>query len=204
MDRDAQYWATLDSKDLAQDLSSKTTGYYQYIRTLGLLNLWTRSQRTYYGYDVDGWNHRSSNVNTGGDQGEYVLLQINHFRNFLQHILVMATQNRPAFMAEATNDDVASQAQTEVATGVFRYYLLQKNLERCAINAQERSLIKGEGFVWMSWDPDKNNDGEAPEGASNGDVVFVDMDPDYIIRDPYQPWEKKEWCMVRNEENRWT
>lgn len=199
-----RYWAVAEPDELVQDLNRKTSGYYQYLSTVGLGELWTRAQRTYYGFDVDGWNHRSSIVSSGGAQGEYSLLQINHFRSFLQHIHTMATQNRPAFMAHTINDDPASRAQADVAQGVLEYYMTQKNLEKTAVDAQERCLVKGEGFVWMYWDPEMVNDGQTSEtGEDSGDVVFRDIDPDYVVRDPYVPWEEKRWCTVRNVENRW-
>lgn len=204
-DREHEYWAALPADEAVKEFHGRVESYYDFIRTIGLVYLWHRSQRMYYGFDSEGYGHRTSLVSEGGEQGEYSLIQVNQFRNFLQHIHVMTTQNRPAFSPEIANDDVASRAQADVARGVLEYYLSHKGVERAARAAAERCLVKGEGFVWMYWDNEKANNGRAnPEHVgATGDVGITDLDPEYVIRDPYHDFDKTQWKIVRNVENKW-
>src|ERR1017187_3535429 len=89
-----EYFAAKESDQLANILLNKGRSFYNLLESNAYLeklnNMW-RAYHGDYGNDLD-YGHR---INFTGEQGEYVNLIANHFRNIAEHILVMVTSNRP-------------------------------------------------------------------------------------------------------------
>ena len=74
-----KYWVNLPAEKLAGDVMERVDEYYRYLDTTGILRLWEKAYDYYYrAYDGN------PDSRTGGEQGEYSLLFINHIRNFIQ------------------------------------------------------------------------------------------------------------------------
>lgn len=152
-----EYWAAKPDDEFASDLKDAIIQYYRQMDATGRTEVWRRSVRTYYGLDAEGSWRNSSAITYGGEQGELVMLRVNHYRNLIQHMLTMTTASRPSFSARAMNDDQRSLVQARVAEGLIDYYLDEYNVEDDSVRAVEYALVFGEGWLSLTWDTQKGD-----------------------------------------------
>ena len=141
------YWASVPSKDIADEILERREKYYTYLSLSGRLDLYRRSWAYYYRPRLTG-----ASLQSGGDQGELTTLSINHFRNLLSHLETMTVQQRATFEPRATNSDVKSQSQVILATGLLDYYMREKKMERFLVQGVKEALIYCEAFLRVEWD----------------------------------------------------
>ncbi len=191
-DRDV-YWASVPSDEIADNIMDKVNKYYEYVQITGRMGLWKRSYAYYYRALQTG-----ARLNPVGEQGELTAICINDFRNLLLHIETIITQQKAAFQAKATNTDVESMAQCELADALLAYYMSEKRLERNFVQAVKESLIFSEGFVRVEWDANGGEVyGQTETGATiyEGDLKYTNYNPFDVIRDcarttaAQNPWE---------------
>lgn len=176
------YFAAEPASRLASEIVDKFETYQRYLQTSGKLDLWKKSYVAYYRSALSGGQIRSS-----GQQGEYSVLNVNHYKNLLKHLQTMTTSQRPNFEPRATNTDQKSQAQALLANTLLEYYLREKKLERYLKTSVEHALIFGEGFLKCDWDATGgevyavNPDTNSP--IYNGDIKYSNILPDNVARD---------------------
>lgn len=178
-----KYFATEDIVKLGASLMEKVEHYYEYLQTSGRLAIWKKSHEQYYAGLFKG-----GRLNKGGTQSEFTLLSINHYRNLLQHLKNMTTQQLPALNPRAANTDYESMAQTIVASGILDYYLNEKKMSDFADTCVDDCLVFGEGEVEQTWDTDAGEEYAADTTNNNkiyhqGDIVHRNYTPMDVIRD---------------------
>jgi hypothetical protein len=162
--------------------------------------------RAYHGaYSNDlGYGHR---VEFSGEQGELVMLPVNHFANIAQHIYTMITANRPTMEARAVNTDYKSLAQTYVANGVLDYYMREKHLEDCLKKATEMAIVLGTGFIKLDWNATAGEaydaDPETGEMVYEGELEFTNLSPFDVVVDGTKETWNNEWILTRSFQNRY-
>lgn len=198
-----QYWASVDSKEIADNILDKVERYYYYLQQSGRLDLIKRSWSYYYRPMLTG-----GRLTPLGEQGELTGLSVNHYRNLLLHLETMTLQQRAAFEPRATNSDVKSQSQVILAAGLLDYYMREKKLERFIKQAVKDSLIYSEGFVRVEWDANGGNQyGLTDTGATiyEGDIKYTNYTPLDVIRDFNQQCSgKDDWYILRDFQNKYT
>lgn len=197
-----KYWASEGLEKIGANIIDKFEDYQEYLNSTGLLYLWQNSFDTYYKPAF-----MLGKVQKGGAQGEYALTCVNHYKNLLQHILNMVTQNRPALDPIATNTDQVSQSQTMLSRGLLDYYLKEKDLESDYVLGIDYCLKLGEGFVIKEWDAKEgeiiSQDPETGETQNEGDLVFSSALPNNVARDvSIRDIKKNKWYIVRRFENK--
>jgi hypothetical protein len=191
------YWAADTADKCSTEAIKRVDQYYRYLNEQGYIALWGRC----YKHFTSG-QQRAGRINKSGDEGEYSLISVNHFRNLLLHILQLAVGQRPAWEPRAINSDVTSQKQTILARGLLDYYMREKRLERDLKKAAEFSLVFGEGYVSATWnatagktygvDPDTNIE------VKEGDLRYTAMEPIDVIRDPrLETYRNRDWVIAR-------
>lgn len=200
------YFAALPREDVGSELMRRCDNWYNYISASGHYLRMKKSYNAYYGIGESG---TTSEITRSGVQGELALIKVNHFRNLVQHMLVMTTQQRPAMEARAVNSDFKSQAQTVLANGILDYYMREKNLERYLKIAAEMSLIFGEGYVGMEWDEQLGDeydvDPDTQEIKHTGDLKYRNYTPLDIVKDVYiESYDEHEWLIVRQWKNKFS
>ena len=201
------YFASKPMAEIGADLEKLVEEYYSDLETSGLFSLLRKSYRAYYGIDSDYASlFDFKSIRPTGEQGELSKININHYRNLITHLLVMATAQRPAMEARATNTDYKSMSQTILAQGILEYYLREKRLERYLKEAVEQSLVFGEGFLSLRWDAHKGEQfGVDPETGAvryDGDIVYKVHSPLDVIRDKLRAWDEQQWIVLRTYVNR--
>lgn len=201
------YFATLPADEIAAELDKKVETWYDNLGMSGIFRKMKKSYSAYYGYNSTGSGHTSSEIVKSGQQGELSLIKANHFRNLIQHLLVMTTAQRPAMDARAINTDYRSLAQTILANGILDYYMREKKLERQLKMATEYALVFGEGYVRLEWDATEGDEYVADPDSGNiiftGDITYSVMNPLDVIKDIYAPTaDDNDWIIIRHWKNK--
>lgn len=203
VDRNKPYWASVPTKEIADEIIDKVDKYFEFLSYTGRLNLYRRSYAYYYRPRLTG-----SQLNPTGEQGELTSISVNHYRNLLLHLETMTTQQRASFEPRATNTDVKSQSQVILATGLLDYYMREKKLERNIKQAVKDALIFGEGFLCAEWDPTSGEEyGKTATGATvyQGDMKYTNYMPLNVVRDfTKQAPNQDDWYILRDFENKYT
>lgn len=201
----SKYFAAKKPDELAAILASKSTSWATHLRANGYLDklrdMWLAYNGAYDSSVSDG--HK---ITFQGEEGELTKLNVNHFRNLAQHLLVMITATRPAFQARATNTDYKSLVQTKLANSLLDYYLREKRLEKYLKIAAEMAIVMGSGYIKMSWD---STSGEAYEYNEEthtyiyeGDVQFVNLSPFDVVFDSTKEHTNHDWMLCRTFKNK--
>lgn len=203
-----QYFALLPKEEIVAELERKNEMWYANVASTGVFRKMKKSYAAYFGYNSTGAGHTSSEMIKSGEQGELSLIKANHFRNLLQHLLVMTTSSRPAMDARAINTDYRSIAQTILANGILDYYMREKRLERFLKLATEYALVFGEGYVRMEWDTSEGDEYSADPDTNKitftGDIKYTVLNPLDVIKDVYRSdANDQDWITVRHFKNRW-
>lgn len=199
------YFAAKAPNEVASILIGKGRSFFNLLESNAYLeklnNMW-RAYHGDYGNDLD-YGH---SLNFTGEQGEYVNLVVNHFRNLAQHMFVIVTANRPIMEARAVNTDYKSMAQTYLANGILDYYMREKNLEDALKKACEMAIVIGAGFVKLAWNATAGEtfdaDPETGEIAYEGELEFTNLSPFDVVVDGTKETWNNEWIMTRSFENR--
>lgn len=167
---DKSYWAAeTDDRAFAAALNERIANYTDDLQLAGRIGMWRRAIRLYFGYDADGGWSNSSAVTYGGETGETVLLRANQFRAFLRSMLTITTGSRPAFTARPKNADSRSQQEAKLAEAILDFYISDQGLEDTAISTAIFSLLLGEGWYELIWDPQKGQPWQVEERYSADD-----------------------------------
>lgn len=199
-----QYFATLPTDEIGPELKSRIEAYYLFVTSFGIYDMWSNSYQQYFSSQLS-----AGSIVQSGEQGEYSLLKINHYRNIMRNILVMTTAQPPAFDCIATNDDHKSMAQAEVGDSLLEYYMKEESLARYLKNACEYSIVYGEGFLTVEWDTtgDQTYSKDPTTGApiKEGNLKYMSYSPLDVIRDyhGYSNDYAKDWHIVRQWKNKW-
>lgn len=201
-----QYFAALPRDEIGPELMKRVQDWYTHISSSGVFSRMRKSYWAYYGYG-NNTGGSSSDIVSGGVQGEIKLVKVNHYRNLLTHILVMTTNNRPAMEARSINTDRRSLAQAILANSILDYYMREKKLEEYLKNATENALIFGEGYIKMEWDATSGEeyiaDDETGEITRSGDLKFESLNPINVIKDlNNESVDTEDWKIVRSQRNR--
>ena len=204
--QDEVYFAQKKAEDCAGILLAKGDSFFNILRANAYLEKMSRMWRAYHGaYSNDlGYGHR---VEFSGEQGELVMLPVNHFANIAQHIYTMITANRPIMEARAVNTDYKSLAQTYIANGVLDYYMREKHLESCLKKAAEMAIVLGAGFVKLDWNATAGEaydaDPETGEMVYEGELEFTNLSPFDVVVDGTKETWNNEWILTRSFQNRY-
>ena len=195
-----KYFAAKPTEEIGSDIIKKCEGFYEYLTVTGRYSLLERSYFQYF----RALDHLGKLTNSGVKL-EFTKISVNHFRNLIQHQLVMTTSQRPAFEAKAINDDYKSQTQCILAQGLLDYYMREKRLEKHLKRAVETSLWAGEGYISLEWDASEGREYGADDGEiiKDGDIVIKTFSPLDVIFDVTAPnTDHMDWYVLVEYRNK--
>lgn len=212
-----QYFAAREADEAVNVLIQKASQWFKGLDDNGYLDklrqLWAAYHGAYYTNFGDG--HQ---ITFAGEQGEFVNLPVNHFRNIAQNILVMITASRPSMEARAVNTDYKSLVQTKLANGLLDYYMREKRLERYLRTAVEYAVVLGTGYVKMEWsatsgeiyeyidpevDPLTGEEISPGYPVYEGDVKFSNLSPFDVVVDSTKENQDHDWILCRTYKNKY-
>lgn len=205
VDSSTIYFAAKPANECASILLSKSRTFFNRMETNAYIDKITRMWKAYHGAygDSAGYGHQ---VQFTGEQGETVMLPVNHFRNLARITYNMVTANRPIMQARAVNTDYKSLSQTYLANGILEYYMREKNLEYHLKKAVEMAIVLGSGFIKMEWNATAGEgydvDPETGQIIANGDIVYTNLSPlDVCVDGTKESWDN-DWIKVRSYQNK--
>jgi hypothetical protein len=219
-----QYFATLPEADLVKQLNQRIKTFDNHIERNGLAEKWSRSQDRYFGAHFNEGSTGLSQILDVGMDGEIKAFSVNHYRNLIQHRMALTTAQKPSYDPRAKNSDLKSLQQTRLARNILDDYLAEKKLGRHMVQAAERALVMGLGYLYMQWKTDAGQaiapkpiideatgqpklgpDGEPLEKIIyEGDVEACAKGPFDVIWDArLQDRNKAKWQIVEDLENKW-
>src|SRR5574343_37858 len=198
-----QYWATKPANELVNEILNKVDQYDQFLNTSGAMDRVSAVYSHYFGL-----KNGSLKIGGSGESGEINNISINQFRNFIQHALVLTTQNKLAFEAQSINSDFDSQGQCLLAKAVLQYENDDKNLNAIIVDMVEGALLNGESFISVLWNKDGGEpvtaDLESSREVMTGSVEYKLHHMVDIIRDTsLKSNQQQKWNIVREEVNRY-
>lgn len=201
------YFAAAPAEQLASTALAKSQSFYNTLNANYYLDKLARMWQFYHGEYGDNFTGASHTVGFSGEQGELVVLPVNHFRNIAQHMLVMITSSRPTMEARSINTDYKSLAQTYLANGILDYYMREKKLEDCIRRATEMAIVLGAGFIRMEWNATAGElydfDPETGEKNYEGEIEFSTLSPfDVVFDGTRESWDN-DWLIVRTYKNKY-
>ncbi len=198
----SQYWANDTADNLHGSLKERITNYYNFTNQT-LITLWRQSYRYY-----NAAAFTRGRLQITGDNNEYTKLGVNHYRNLIEHSVVMAINQRPAWEPRAVNTDTESQSQTILARGLLDYYMREKHLERKLKQALTYASCYAEGFITTTWNATSGKqyavDPDTKIAQYEGDIEYEVFAPIDVIRDPtLYSSNNNQWYIVRSFKNKW-
>lgn len=206
------YFAAKPPEELAEELSKRVEDFITETISSGLKARWLKSWRYYYNrYFADNMGSVSvgaTDIKMVGEQGELSAMSLNHYRNLIQHILVLTTSIRPSIDVMATNGDSKSQKQAKLGNQLMDYYMREKELERFLIKACEHALVFGTGFVKVEWDVSAGKEygveADTEKLRMEGDLKFSNPSVYDLVFDNYkEDFSQNDWIIQRSFRNRY-
>lgn len=207
VDPTKEYWAREGGEEtFVAHLESRVEEFRNYQRSSAywrwLIKNWQYYNNLYFDDQID-----SIGVSALGEMGELVGYSINHFRSLLQHLLTLATRDRPALIVRARNSDSKSIIQSRLGKNILESYFRDKKVDQYLKNAVEHALVFGQGFLMCTWDPNIGETlgvGEDDSFEFEGDLSFYNPTAWDVFYDlGTLDWEKQDWVIVRSYANKW-
>ena len=210
-----EYFASMEASKLAHEVEIRMKAWASFIEGTGLKNKWEQSYRLFYGRHFEGGSYDTKSVVDMGEQGELKGVTVNHYRNFVNHVLTLATNGKPAWQCRALNSDLKSLNQTKLGNQILDAYMLGQRLLSQYKKAAQNALIFGKGYVCTEWEKTagaaysmesyEDEDGETRERVVyEGDVRARNLSPfDYCTDHTLDNWVDREWETVRTFKNKY-
>ena len=199
-----EYWASVAQDEIAHEILDKVDKYFAYLSLSGRLQLYQRSYDTYYRALLTG-----GRLNPAGEQGELTTMSVGDYKNLVDHLEIMTTQQRATFECVATNSDTKSQAQTILGASLLDYYMGQKHADRNLKKAVKQALLFAEAFVVCGWNPTSGEIyGQNPSTGApvyQGDLFYKNYTPLTMVRDFTKTTSGEDtWFITRDFEDKYT
>lgn len=190
------YWCK-STTECIQSLVRKASEYYEYCNATGKMALWRMVFEQYNrGYITLG------SVSRGGVEGELLNLPVNEFRNILDHIIGITTNDKLSFEPQPVNNDYSTAAQVTLAKGILNDYVSNRGMGQVCDNGAQNGCLFGEGTTVKLFNENLGDlkfvDTAAQKIYRKGDVQFLDVNPTNLIRDIHiQQFKDNQWFIVR-------
>lgn len=202
-----EYFAAIPEEEherLANEMMNKIRIYREWLAERGLITLWEKKLRNYYGQSMGG--NSSQAITSGGSSGELNMIKVNDLHSLVQEQLVIVTSQRPAGIAKAINSDTKSLKASRIGSAIAEYYMVQGGFEQKFVQAAEIALLCDESFPEVGWDKSAGDpiavDPETAEPVMSGDAYLRVHCPWNAARDVGATLENNEWYILSIKVNK--
>lgn len=202
-----EYFASISQDkpdELANAVMEKIRLYREWCGQRGLVGLWSKKLRNYYGNAIGG--NSSQAVTRGGSEGELSMIKVNDLHSLVQEQLVIVTSQRPAGVAKAINSDTDSLKAARIGTAIAEYYMAQVGFESKFVTAAEIALLCDESYVELFWDKSAGDpiavDPETQQPEMSGDAVLRVHAAWNVARDPGAIIQNNLWNILSFKMNK--
>ncbi len=194
----AEYYWCKPTQECIETLQKRASEYYQYVTATGKMALWRLCFEQYNrGFITLG------SISRGGTEGELLNLPINEFRNIVDHVIGLTTQDKLAFEPQPVNNDYSTVAQITLSKGILNDYAKNKGMDQvCDHGFAENAYLFGEGSVVKLFNESLGDmkfvDTTNQKIFRKGDIQFLEVNPTNLIRDIHiQQFKDNQWFIVR-------
>jgi hypothetical protein len=198
-----QYFACKSAEDCIHDLGDKQEQFVKYITSTGRLYYWRNAfQQLNNGLFIMG------GISRYGVEGELLNVPVNIFRNDLDYVVSMTTQERVDWEPAAVNTDFKSQAQCTFSKGLLEYYQKHKHMDNVATQSARDVLGFGEAHVLELWDDMAGDphmaDPDTKTLIKTGDIEYIQVLPNCVVRDVFvTEFDKNQWFLCKVNRNKY-
>lgn len=226
---DELYWGARRGEKLIAAVRGKEEAYFQALERHQMPRMWRIMRAQYYGLNPEiGTGFETQEIGFDGEYGELIRFRINEVRSFVKQIITMATGNRPAFQAIATNTDYEALSQVKMADTMVHYLYEQSHGEASERVVMENAQNFARSLTWLRWDTEGGEDitrpdmvtagttlhdgavvdEDTPTGSQRtmrtGDIDVTTMKPWEHFCEPYQEDPRKhQWRGMRERRSKW-
>ena len=204
LDQVEDYFALRPSSECVNICRDLIDAYYLQMLRSGRTNLYKMS---FYKYNESFFARGA--LSKQGMQGELQGVTVNNYRNFINHMLTMACQQRLSYEPQTSDSSHEALEQVRLAKGLLNLYSARSDIDLDGVlrRATEICLVYGESFVAALWDQTKGKtvamDSESESLVPEGDIELKIYDPFSIVRDVYiSTSDNEEWIILREEVNK--
>ena len=198
-----KYFACKSAEDCIHDLGDKQEQFVKYITSTGRLYYWRNAfQQLNNGLFIMG------GISRYGVEGELLNVPVNIFRNDLDYVVSMTTNERVDWEPAAINTDFKSQAQCTFAKGLLEYYQKHKHMDNVGTQSVRDVLGFGEAHVLELWDElsgdDHMADPDTKTLVKTGDIEYIQVLPNCVVRDCFvTEFDKNQWFLCKVNRNKY-
>jgi hypothetical protein len=198
-----KYFACKTAEECVHDLGDKQEQFVKYITSTGRLYYWRNAfQQLNNGLFIMG------GISRYGVEGELLNVPVNIFRNDLDYVVSMTTQERVDWEPAAVNTDFKSQAQCTFSKGLLEYYQKHKHLDNVGTQSVRDVLGFGEAHVLELWDDLAGDnhaaDADTKELVKTGDIEYIQVLPNCVVRDVFvTEFDKNQWFLCKINRNKY-
>lgn len=198
-----KYFACKSAEDCVHDLGDKQEQFVKYITSTGRLYYWRNAfQQLNNGLFIMG------GISRYGVEGELLNVPVNVFRNDLDYVVSMTTQERVDWEPAAINTDFKSQAQCTFSKGLLEYYQKHKHMDNVGTQSVRDVLGFGEAHVLELWDDLAGDnaaaDPDTKELVKTGDIEYIQVLPNCVVRDCFvTEFDKNQWFLCKVNRNKY-
>ena len=197
------YFACKSAEDCIHDLGDKQEQFVKYITSTGRLYYWRNAfQQLNNGLFIMG------GISRYGVEGELLNVPVNVFRNDLDYVVSMTTQERVDWEPAAINTDFESAAQCTFSKGLLEYYQKHKHMDNVGTQSVRDLLGFGEAHTLLLWDDMAGDphsaDPENKELVMTGDIEYIQVLPNCVVRDCFvTEFDKNQWFLCKVNRNKY-
>lgn len=198
-----KYFAAGTAEECIDALGDKTDEFVKYITSTGRLYFWRNSfQQLNNGLFIMG------GISRYGIEGELLNVPVNIYANDMDYVVSMTTQERIDWEPAAINTDFKSQAQCTLSKGLLEYYQKHKHMDNVKVQGVRDVNAFGEAHVLELWDDMAGDnvtaDPETKELIKSGDVEFIHVLPNCVVRDCFvTEFDKNQWFLCKVNRNKY-
>lgn len=205
-DESVYFASNPDSRTAVSGVLSRIRRCRESLRTSGRAQKMRKNWTAWQGYGPRG-DSDASRVTLGGEQGELLNLNVNHFASLVNQACVLITGTKPAIKAVPTSSDFDSLAQAQFADALNDACERDLQTPQKEAEAALTMILMSEVCMVQDWDARVGRDEMVDENGrviKQGDVrVYVLTPFDYATDPDVQDVQSHRWIAWRRRVNKW-
>lgn len=193
------YFALKDTPELVKDLLKKKTDFDLFLKDTGRQLLYNTLYRGFY----QGKYH-CGQMYTTGENGEFMNINVNEFRNNILHIKSLILSNKITLTPSATTTDVDALSQALLGKNVMSHYTKFLKLDLLMDTWLDTTLLYADSYALLKWNPFLGKpviQNEFGRKIYEGEPEIQIFPPHMVAIDPQNP--DSEWHIFQYKINKY-
>jgi hypothetical protein len=185
------------SKDFASEVVQRFGDHLERWLTTNISSaVWT-AYRAYHGLSANPYATNADpvvSITVAGEDGEFMSMDMNHYRGLVKHQIALVTANRPAWDPQARTTDARASQQVSLTRGLLDYTMDELRLGLDLVDQYEIAKVAASGWIALGW---------KETGDGKGTVVASTLAPWEVCHERVRDYKTCQWWIYRTYESRW-